>query len=46
MYTNVPKEIVAVIQSLIILFLAVQFLNERFGLLDKWKERKSRKEAQ
>lgn len=46
MYTNVPKEIVAVIQSLIILFLAVQFLNERFGLLDKWKERKSKKEAQ
>ena len=26
------EEIVAVIQSLIILFLAVQFLNERFGL--------------
>lgn len=42
MYTNVPKEIVAVIQSLIILFLAVQFLNERFGLLDRLKSLKQR----
>lgn len=32
MYTNVPKEVVAVIQALIILFLAVRFLNERFSL--------------
>ena len=46
MYTSVPKEIVAVIQSLIILFLAVQFLNERFGLLDRIKQRKARKVAQ
>ena len=30
-YTDVPKEIVAVIQSLIILFLAVRFLSEKTG---------------
>ena len=40
MYTTVPKEIVAVIQSVMILFLAVQFLNERFGLLDRLKARR------
>ena len=34
-YTNVPKEIVAVIQALIILFLAVKFLKERTPILDK-----------
>lgn len=48
MYTSVPKEIVAVIQSLIILFLAVQFLNERYGLLQRlqsWKGAKTQKEA-
>ncbi len=43
MYTSVPKEIVGVLQSLIILFLAVQFLDERFGLkarIRKWIGRK------
>lgn len=40
MYTSVPKEIVTLIQSLMILFLAVQFLNERFGLLKRLKNRK------
>ena len=43
MYTSVPKEIVGVLQSLIILFLAVQFLDERFGLkarISKWIGRK------
>lgn len=45
MYTNVPKEIVAVIQSLMILFLAVQFLNERYGLFDRLKLRNSTKEV-
>lgn len=34
LYTSVPNEIMAVIQSLIILFLAVQFFNERYGLLE------------
>lgn len=37
MYTNVPKEVVAVIQSIMILFLAVQFLNERYDLFAKIK---------
>jgi simple sugar transport system permease protein len=32
MYTNVPKEIVSVIQSLIILFLAIRFIDERYSL--------------
>ena len=32
MYTNVPKEIVALIQGLIILFLAVKFISERMDL--------------
>ena len=46
MYTSVPKEIVGVLQGLIILFLAVQFIDERYGLkehlknLMKWKNRK------
>lgn len=35
MYTNVPKEIVAMIQGLIVLFLAVKFVGERFGLKKK-----------
>jgi simple sugar transport system permease protein len=33
MYTNIPKEIVAIIQSLIIMFLAIRFFNERYSLL-------------
>lgn len=39
-YTSVPKEIVGVLQSLIILFIAIQFLDERYGLRQKfmlWK---------
>lgn len=43
MYTQVPKEIVSVIQSLMILFLAAQFLNERYSLLHAWKARKGAK---
>ena len=34
-YTNVPKEIVSVIQSLIILFLAVKFVDEKLDLRGK-----------
>lgn len=45
MYTNVPKEIVAVIQSLMILFLAIHFINERYGLLERFKARKTGKEV-
>lgn len=41
MYTSVPKEVVAVIQALMILFLAVRFLNERFSLTSKLRARKS-----
>lgn len=42
MYTAVPKEIVAVLQGLIILFLAVQFIDERYGIkerIGKWKRK-------
>ena len=38
-YTNVPKEIIAVIQSLIILFLAVQFFDEKTNLFDSLKKK-------
>jgi simple sugar transport system permease protein len=37
MYTNVPKEIVSVIQSLIILFLAIRFIDERYSLFSRIK---------
>ena len=40
MYTNVPKEIVAMIQGLLVLFLAVQFISERFVLIKKTKKAK------
>jgi simple sugar transport system permease protein len=43
MYTSVPKEIVAVIQGLIILFLAIRFINERFGFIEHIKRRRGRK---
>lgn len=41
MYTAVPKEIVGVLQGLIILFLAVRFFNEKYGFAERfqlWKE--------
>lgn len=40
MFTKVPKEIVSVIQGLIILFLSIRFLNERFNLWGKLTKRK------
>ncbi len=40
MYTNVPKEIVSLIQGLIVLFLAVKFIGERFHLVKSGKKRK------
>ena len=40
MYTDIPKEIVALIQGLIVLFLAVKFINERFGIVKKIKAKK------
>lgn len=43
-YTSVPKEIIAVIQSLIILLLAIKFVNERTNILNKiFYFRKNRK---
>jgi nucleoside ABC transporter membrane protein len=35
LFTNVPKEIVSVIQSILILFLSVKFLNGRFRLSER-----------
>lgn len=32
-YTNVPKEIVAIIQGLLILFMSVKFVSDRFNLI-------------
>lgn len=40
MYTNVPKEIVSLIQGLIVLFLAVKFIGERVHLVKSGKKRK------
>ena len=45
MYTSVPKEIVEVLQGLIILFLAVQFLDEHFGLREKIRKLRNREEV-
>lgn len=45
LYTSVPNEIVAVIQSLIILFLAIQFFDERYGLFDRFREKRANKEV-
>jgi len=38
MYTSVPKEIVSIIQGLIILFLAVRFINNNTQLFDRFKK--------
>lgn len=46
MYTNVPKEIVALIQGLIVLFLAVKFINEKFGIMKKIKAKKAKAEKE
>lgn len=45
MYTSVPKEIVGVLQGLIILFLAVRFFNEKYGFMEKIKNQKQSKEV-
>lgn len=39
-YTNVPKEIIAMIQALMILFLAIKFINLHFGIIDKLRMKK------
>lgn len=45
MYTGIPKEIVAIVQGLIILFLSIQFIEKRFGLSQKWKAKRLTKGA-
>ena len=44
LYTDVPNEIVSVIQGLMILFLSIQFLDERFGFFEKLKQKRTGKE--
>ncbi len=39
LYTSVPNEIISVIQSLIILFLAIQFFNERYRLFHRLRSK-------
>lgn len=46
MYTNVPKEVVAVIQAIMILFLAVKFLDERYNIFAKMKASMSKKKTE
>ena len=43
LYTTVPKEIIAIIQGMIILFLAVKFVGNNTNLFDRFK--KGKKEA-
>lgn len=38
-YTNVPKDIVAIIQGILILFLSVKFINERIDIAGKIKNK-------
>ena len=45
MYTAVPKEIVAVLQGLIILFMAIQCLDQMFELKEKLMKKKNTKEV-
>lgn len=40
MYTAVPKEIVAIIQGMIILFLAVKFIGDKTSVFSRFKRRK------
>lgn len=46
MYTGIPKEIVAIIQGLIILFLSIKFIEDRFGPVKRWKSRRLAKGVQ
>ena len=40
MYTAVPKEIVAIIQGMIILFLAVKFIGDKTSVFGRFKKAK------
>ena len=42
-FSGVPKEIVAVIQGLIVLFLAIQFIAQHTGAISKWASRRRAK---
>lgn len=42
-FSGVPKEIVAVIQGLIVLFLAIQFIAQHTGAISKWMTRRRAK---
>lgn len=43
LYTSVPKEIVSMIQGLIILFLAVKFINDNTRIFDKFNNKSGKK---
>lgn len=45
MYSTVPKEIVAVVQALIVLFLAAKFIDERLGVRKQVSEMLARRKA-
>ncbi|MBO1265093.1 ABC transporter permease [Proteiniclasticum sp. SCR006] len=42
-YTNVPKDIVAIIQGILILFLSVKFISARLGLVKKFKNSRTKR---
>lgn len=44
-YTNVPKDIVAIIQGLLILFLSVKFINDRFNIIGLIKNKFIKKKS-
>ncbi len=46
LYTGIPKEIVAIIQGLIILFLSIQLIEQRFGPVKRWRAKRQMKEAE
>jgi len=45
MYTNLPKEIVTIIQALLVLFLAVKFIHEHKGWFARRKGAKAKEES-
>ena len=45
MYSTVPKEIVSVVQALIVLFLAAKFIDERLGVRKQISEMLARRKA-
>ena len=39
-YTKVPNDIVSIIQALMILFLSIKFINERYNIFSKFRRKK------